>query len=57
LIVCGNEDAWAPADRHRAMAARIAGATLTLVPDCGHMCTMERPEAVTDALLAWAARV
>jgi len=53
LIVCGNEDAWAPADRHRAMAARIAGATLALVPDCGHMCTMERPEAVTRALLDW----
>jgi pimeloyl-ACP methyl ester carboxylesterase len=57
LILCGNEDAWAPADRHREMAARIAGATLTLVPDCGHMCTMERPEAVTHALLAWRARL
>jgi pimeloyl-ACP methyl ester carboxylesterase len=56
-IVCGNDDAWAPADRHRAMAARIAGATLTLVPDCGHMCTMERPDAVTDALVAWRARL
>jgi len=57
LIVCGNEDTWAPADRHRAMAARIAGATLSLVPDCGHMCTLERPEAVTGALLAWHARL
>jgi len=57
LIVCGNEDAWAPADRHRAMAARIAGATLALVPDCGHMCTMERPAAVTAALLDWRARI
>ena len=27
-----------------------------LVPDCGHMCTLERPEAVTQALLAWHAR-
>ena len=57
LVLCGADDAWAPADRHREMAARIAGATLTLVPDCGHMCTMERPEAVTDALLAWRARI
>jgi len=57
LIMCGNDDAWAPADRHRAMAERIAGATLTLVPDCGHMCTMERPDAVTDALVAWRARI
>ena len=57
LVLCGNEDAWAPADRHRAMAARIAGAALSLVTDCGHMSTMERPEAVTDALLAWRARL
>ena len=57
LILCGNEDAWAPADRHRGMAARIPGATLALIPDCGHMCTMERPEAVTAALVAWAARL
>jgi pimeloyl-ACP methyl ester carboxylesterase len=57
LVVCGNDDAWAPPDRHRAMAARIAGATLTLVPDCGHMCTLERPEAVTGALVAWRARL
>ena len=57
LILCGNEDSWAPADRHRDMAARVPGATLTLVPDCGHMCTMERPEAVTRALLDWRARL
>jgi len=57
LVACGQEDAWAPADRHRTMAARVAGATLTLVPECGHMCTMERPEAVTKALLDWRARL
>jgi pimeloyl-ACP methyl ester carboxylesterase len=57
LVLCGNEDAWAPAERHRAMAARIAPATLTLVPDCGHMCTMERPVAVTAALVAWRTRL
>jgi len=57
LVLCGADDAWAPADRHREMAARIPGATLTLVPDCGHMCTMERPEAVTRALLDWCSLV
>lgn len=57
LVLCGAEDSWAPAVRHREMAQRIAGATLTLVPDCGHMCTLERPEAVTQALLAWHARL
>jgi pimeloyl-ACP methyl ester carboxylesterase len=57
LVLCGAEDSWAPAARHREMAARIGGATLELVPDCGHMCTLERPEAVTRALLDWRARL
>jgi pimeloyl-ACP methyl ester carboxylesterase len=56
LVLCGEEDGWAPAARHREMAAQIPGATLELIPECGHMCTLERPEAVTRALLAWHAR-
>jgi pimeloyl-ACP methyl ester carboxylesterase len=56
LVLCGAEDSWAPAGRHREMAARIPGATLTLVPECGHMCTMERPGAVTLALAQWRSR-
>jgi len=35
------------------MAAQIPGAMLELIPECGHMCTLERPEAVTHALLSW----
>jgi pimeloyl-ACP methyl ester carboxylesterase len=53
LVLCGQEDSWAPAARHSEMAARIPGARLILVPECGHMSTMERPEAVTRALLDW----
>jgi len=53
LVLCGQDDSWAPAPRHREMAANIPGSRLVLVPDCGHMCTMERPEAVTRALLEW----
>jgi pimeloyl-ACP methyl ester carboxylesterase len=53
LVLCGAEDGWAPAVRHRDMAAAIPGATLTIVPECGHMCTLERPEAVTGAMAKW----
>jgi pimeloyl-ACP methyl ester carboxylesterase len=53
LVLCGEQDGWAPAQRHIDMAQKIPGARLVLVPDCGHMCTMERPEAVTGALLEW----
>lgn len=55
LVLCGAEDSWAPAERHREMAARIAGARLILVPECGHMCTLERPAAVTQAMSEWLA--
>jgi pimeloyl-ACP methyl ester carboxylesterase len=57
LVLCGEQDSWAPAARHREMAQRIPAATLSLIPDCGHMCTLERPEAVTRALLDWHASV
>jgi len=53
LVLCGEQDSWAPAGRHREMAQRIPGAKLVLVPECGHMCTLERPEQVTHALLEW----
>jgi pimeloyl-ACP methyl ester carboxylesterase len=56
LVLCGQEDSWAPAARHADMAARIPGSTLVRVAECGHMCTFERPEAVTQALMEWQAR-
>lgn len=57
LVLCGEQDSWAPAARHQEMAAQIPGSRLVLVPECGHMCTLERPEVVTRALLDWHARV
>jgi len=35
------------------MAEGIRGASLVVVDDCGHMSTMERPEAVNAALRTW----
>jgi pimeloyl-ACP methyl ester carboxylesterase len=35
------------------MAARIPGATLVVLPECGHMSTLEKPEEVNRALGAW----
>jgi pimeloyl-ACP methyl ester carboxylesterase len=53
LVLCGEDDSWSPVARHREMAEQIPGARLVIVPECGHMCTLERPEAVTRALLDW----
>lgn len=55
LILCGAEDAWSPPERHARMAALVKGSVLTEIPACGHMSTMEEPDAVTQALLRWAA--
>jgi len=53
LVLCGHEDAWSNLDRHRVIAGLIPSSVLVDIPDCGHMCTMEQPEAVGAALLAW----
>ena len=53
LVLCGHEDSWAPVLRHREMSAAIPGSQFTDIPECGHMCTMERPEAVSAAMRSW----
>jgi pimeloyl-ACP methyl ester carboxylesterase len=57
LVLCGQDDAWSPMSIHRVMAQLIPHSTLVGVPDCGHMCTMERPEEVSAALGKWLKRV
>jgi pimeloyl-ACP methyl ester carboxylesterase len=53
LVLCGREDALTPLERHEEIAAGIAGARLCVVEACGHMSTMERPQAVTAMLRDW----
>jgi pimeloyl-ACP methyl ester carboxylesterase len=53
LVACGREDAWSPVAQHEAIAALIPGSRFAVFEDCGHMSTMERPEAVARALAAW----
>ena len=56
LLLTGFDDAWSPPARHLEMAQSIPNSELVVVPKCGHMSTMERPEEVTAALRAWLAR-
>jgi len=53
LVLCGHEDGWSPIERHRVIAGLVPGSVLVDIPDCGHMCTMERPAAISAALDAW----
>jgi pimeloyl-ACP methyl ester carboxylesterase len=56
LVLTGFDDAWSPPGRHLEMAQSIRRSELVVVPKCGHMSTMERPEEVTEAMRAWLAR-
>ena len=53
LVLVGAQDEATPPALSQEMAAGIAGARLVTVPDCGHLSTMERPEAVTQELVGW----
>nr|WP_255440480.1 alpha/beta fold hydrolase [Caenimonas sedimenti] len=53
LVVCGDSDVIAPPECSREIAQLVPQAQLELVPQCGHMLTMEQPEAVNAALLRW----
>jgi pimeloyl-ACP methyl ester carboxylesterase len=55
LVLCGREDALTPVDGHTEIAAGIADARLVVIEDCGHLATMERPEAVSAAMRDWLA--
>lgn len=55
LALVGDQDALTPPAAAREMAEGVAGAKLTIVPDCGHMATMEQPAAVNAALDDWLA--
>lgn len=53
LVMCGDADQLAPPECSQEIAALVPHARLVMVPRCGHMLTMEKPEAVNAALVAW----
>jgi len=53
LVVVGAEDQLTPPDLANEMAAGIPDARLEVIPDCGHMSTMEKPDELTGLLQAW----
>jgi len=50
LVVVGEQDVLTPPDRAAEIAAGIPHARQVVVPDCGHLSTLEQPDAVTTAL-------
>ena len=55
LMLVGDGDVATPPELAHEIANGIAGAKLVVIPDCGHLSTLERPEPVNAALAEWLA--
>jgi pimeloyl-ACP methyl ester carboxylesterase len=52
-IICGSEDQLCGVSLHEAMAVAIPKARLEVIQECGHLSTLEQPEAVNEILKNW----
>ncbi|GHE67813.1 alpha/beta hydrolase [Camelimonas fluminis] len=55
LVLVGDGDRLTPPERAEEIHAGIAGSRLVVVPGCGHISTLEQPDAVNAALRDWLA--
>ena len=53
LVLCGEHDQLCPVKRHTFMAELIPYSELVVLPDAGHLPTLEQPAATTAALRNW----
>ena len=53
LILCGEDDALCPVERHELMHQLVEGSQLTVVPGAGHLPQLEQAECVTQVLVQW----
>jgi pimeloyl-ACP methyl ester carboxylesterase len=53
LVICGRQDEGTPLAASEEMAAGIPGSRLAVIEDCGHLSTIEQPQAVTALLRDW----
>jgi pimeloyl-ACP methyl ester carboxylesterase len=56
LVLVGDSDTLTPPELSREMTDGIPGAKLAVIPDCGHLSTIEQPDAVNAALRDWLTR-
>jgi pimeloyl-ACP methyl ester carboxylesterase len=53
LVLTGDEDHTIPNSLSVEMANGIPGASLVILPSCGHLPQPEKPEATANALVEW----
>lgn len=56
MVLVGDGDRLTPPDLAQEICAAIPEARLVVVPDCGHLSTVEQPMAVNAALAEWLRR-
>jgi pimeloyl-ACP methyl ester carboxylesterase len=49
-VLCGRDDAITPVGVHEDLVRALPDAGLTVIEECGHLSTLERPRQVTEAL-------
>ncbi|SMR72987.1 Pimeloyl-ACP methyl ester carboxylesterase [Aliiroseovarius halocynthiae] len=53
MVMCGAHDTLTPPKRHETMSELIQDAELVILPEAGHLPTLEMPEHVNIGLRAW----
>lgn len=53
LLMCGDADQLTPLARSEEILGLCQSARLVVVPECGHMLTMEKPQFVNAVLAEW----
>lgn len=56
LVLCGEEDALCPLERHQEIANLLPNAKSEVIPDAGHITTLEAPILVNRTLHTWLQR-
>ncbi|MEE3853540.1 alpha/beta hydrolase [Gordonia sp. LSe1-13] len=52
-VIWGADDTWIPVDAGRRLHALIPSATMTEIPDAGHLIQFDAPAALATALTRW----
>jgi 3-oxoadipate enol-lactonase len=57
LVLCGDEDVLTPVAEAEALQRGIAGSRLAVIPQAGHLASLENPAAFNRALQEFLAEV
>ena len=53
LIACGEHDSLCPVEKHQLMHELVAGSRLSVIPQAGHLPTLEQPGLMNQEIIRW----